>query len=733
MWIWYSIAAALVFGLMGRVSKNVVEKNNSLFIILFISAVSALFLLPALISPSFSETGLSLKEHLFLVLKSLLFVLLMICSSFAILHGSGLFGFNISMWPVIVLLLSVYIFDEQYNIWEWAGMALSIISFLLIGYKGRLREDSEDVRLKLHLSSSLLIIAAVASTIIDRYLVLWINPILVQGWTGLYSSAFAAMALFIQSRFLNNAPIRIRINIPMVLLAALYCLFIFLFLRAVNADNSKLPIIAVLLCAVIIAPSFIRKKYDGGSVFLSKYIKFALYIIGVAIILVSPFMPRPSDKYYRQLENALAEYVETDTIKERDGLVNAAEITLKKAKNHEHIAVAYYVRAVCNKLEGVDETDLLTDLRKACLQIAKTQNNYLIARFFLDYGTVLNDMLWYNSATYTCAISLHYYRLCDVSDEQIMALINLAEAKIRKLNPDHKDVEDALQYSLEAVELADNLNTDDTILFRALAMLSECQAAAGYVDDALATAKQAYLVGGKNKDFVLARAYYQKRDADSALLYALQDAEIDEPRPLTHRLIAEIYINLLDDPESAAVHLMKYGDSIKIEEVQDNNQRILYDQIELLESDIDYTNRRWSFLTVLGCLFLSVWGITIFSIYNTQSKFKLRLQKEESERVEQIADELRLKLVNADSLVSALRESPKYLTDSQWDNLVRVVDAIYDGYCADLVSKGFTNNNVRLAAAIKLGFSTAECSVLFGISPSSITRAKNRLKGKNFD
>ena len=80
--------------------------------------------------------------------------------------------------------------------------------------------------------------------------------------------------------------------------------------------------------------------------------------------------------------------------------------------------------------------------------------------------------------------------------------------------------------------------------------------------------------------------------------------------------------------------------------------------------------------------------------------------------------------------MASLRKAPHYLDDNEWNRIVVLVDKVYDGWCTSLASSGLTQGNIRIACLVRLGFTTSESAVIMGISPASVTKAKQRLKSK---
>lgn len=92
-------------------------------------------------------------------------------------------------------------------------------------------------------------------------------------------------------------------------------------------------------------------------------------------------------------------------------------------------------------------------------------------------------------------------------------------------------------------------------------------------------------------------------------------------------------------------------------------------------------------------------------------------------------------LIDEDVFVEALRRSPHYLSDEEWEQLINKIDKVYDGYSAQLLQENptLTPNNVRLSCLVKLRFSNPQIALILGISPSSVIKAKQRLKQRLAD
>lgn len=87
-------------------------------------------------------------------------------------------------------------------------------------------------------------------------------------------------------------------------------------------------------------------------------------------------------------------------------------------------------------------------------------------------------------------------------------------------------------------------------------------------------------------------------------------------------------------------------------------------------------------------------------------------------------------LVKRSKLLNDLKASPKYLDVVLWDKVRVVVNELYDNFERRL-QKEFpflTESDIQLCCLIKLRFSISTISIMRGVSPSSISQQKTRLK-----
>lgn len=135
----------------------------------------------------------SLHDHLLVLLKSFIVLLSWVCGYYAMKHlPLTIVGPINATRPVMTLMGALFIYGEQLNGWQWAGVLLALLSFFLLSRSGK----REGIRFSHNIWIALLVLAAIlgaASGLYDKYLMASVvdggaglNRFFVQGWYNLY-------------------------------------------------------------------------------------------------------------------------------------------------------------------------------------------------------------------------------------------------------------------------------------------------------------------------------------------------------------------------------------------------------------------------------------------------------------------------------------------------------------------------------------------------------------------
>ena len=89
-------------------------------------------------------------------------------------------------------------------------------------------------------------------------------------------------------------------------------------------------------------------------------------------------------------------------------------------------------------------------------------------------------------------------------------------------------------------------------------------------------------------------------------------------------------------------------------------------------------------------------------------------------------------LAGQNHLLEQLHATPRYIQDSEWAELERVLRNSFDLTPESLQTSypGLTKGDIRTYILSRLQFSVSEQAILLGISPASVTKARQRLKAK---
>ena len=119
---------------------------------------------------------------------------------------------------------------------------------------------------------------------------------------------------------------------------------------------------------------------------------------------------------------------------------------------------------------------------------------------------------------------------------------------------------------------------------------------------------------------------------------------------------------------------------------------------------------------------------------------KLKEKSKDAERLNHLTEQMRhlhkretylvSQLLRKDDMIASLKKVPDNLKSAQWAELKERTDAIYDKFTERLMSQvpTLTEHDLHICCLIKLSFTHVEMADILGISPTSVSRQKLRLK-----
>lgn len=210
MWVLFALASAFLLGFYDFFKKISLKGGAVIPVLWANTVICSLFFIPLIIcsacgaissdSAAFVPSG-GWAQHRFVMLKAVIVLSSWICGYFAIKHlPLTIVGPVNSTRPVMALVGALLVFGEKLNPWQWAGVAVAITAFVMLGRSGR----KEGIDFSHNRWIWLLIAAAVfgaASGLYDKYLMSpegqGLDRLFVQGWYNVYQAIIMGIIFFV--------------------------------------------------------------------------------------------------------------------------------------------------------------------------------------------------------------------------------------------------------------------------------------------------------------------------------------------------------------------------------------------------------------------------------------------------------------------------------------------------------------------------------------------------------
>jgi drug/metabolite transporter (DMT)-like permease len=202
MWLILAFLSAAFLGVYDSLKKKAL-KDNAVLPILFLNTLfSSLIFMPFIVM-SATSTALDgsifhvgsggWEVHKYIVLKALIVLSSWVLGYFGMKHlPLTIVGPINATRPVMVLVGALLVFGERLNVWQWVGVTLAVVSFLLLSRSGK----KEGIDFK-HDHWIYMIVGAAAlgavSGLYDKYLMapegeggVGLDRMMVQSWYNIY-------------------------------------------------------------------------------------------------------------------------------------------------------------------------------------------------------------------------------------------------------------------------------------------------------------------------------------------------------------------------------------------------------------------------------------------------------------------------------------------------------------------------------------------------------------------
>lgn len=278
MWLWLSLCSAVLLGFYDVAKKQALKRNSVLWILLFVTGLSALLLAPCL------KLG-TIEAHLSLAVKSLL----VSCSWISGLVALRLLPLTTvstikASRPMFVVLLSILIFQERLSLSQWGGVALIMTALLLLACSSR-KEGIVFTHNRGIAWMVISVLAGAASALYDKHILQSMEPLFVQSWTNVYTTVLLGILLTIRVLRGDKEAGRFSWDWRLLLIAVLITVSDALYFYSLSREGALLSVISMIRrCSVVIV-------FVAGALFFKEHnirdkaLALALMLAGVVLLL----------------------------------------------------------------------------------------------------------------------------------------------------------------------------------------------------------------------------------------------------------------------------------------------------------------------------------------------------------------------------------------------------------------------------------------------------------------
>lgn len=279
MWLYLAIGSAVLLGLYDVAKKQALRRNGVLGVLLVATALSTLLMLP------FFRAG-SIPDHLCLVFKAALVTASWVSglAALGLLPITTVSTFKTSR-PVFVLLLSILIYGERLNAWQWGGSLLALAAIWMLGRSSR-SDAGVSVRRRGWWYMAIAVATGVASALWDKHILTFLEPLFVQSWTNLYITLMLGICVLWQRRFNPDGFQPVHWDWTLVVIALLITGADYLYFRSLHADGAMLSVISMIrrgsvIITFALGAALFHEKRVGR-----KALALAVMLAGITLIVI---------------------------------------------------------------------------------------------------------------------------------------------------------------------------------------------------------------------------------------------------------------------------------------------------------------------------------------------------------------------------------------------------------------------------------------------------------------
>lgn len=295
MWLALAFLSASLLGLYD-VSKKQALKSNAVIPVLFLntlfsSLIFAPFIILSATTSVLDDTMLQVpvygwEVHKFILLKSFIVLASWLFGYFGMKHlPITIVGPINATRPVMVLLGALLIFGERLNAYQWVGVLLAIVSFMLLSRSGK----KEGIDFRHNRWIFFVVLASVfgaVSALYDKYLMQRFDSMMVQSWFTVYQCFIMGtvfMVLWYPKRR-QTTPFRWSWAIPLI--SIFLCMADFAYFTSLAQAGSLISVVSMVRRGSVIVSFLCGALLFREKNLRSKALDLLLVLLGMLFLYI---------------------------------------------------------------------------------------------------------------------------------------------------------------------------------------------------------------------------------------------------------------------------------------------------------------------------------------------------------------------------------------------------------------------------------------------------------------
>ena len=299
MWLVLAFLSAAFLGIYDSLKKKSL-KGNAVIPVLFLNTLfsSAIFL-PFIIMSSetqvldgtiFHVASGGWEVHRYIVLKALIVLSSWVLGYFGMKHlPLTIVGPINATRPVMVLVGALLVFGERLNLWQWAGVLLTVVSFLLLSRSGK----KEGIDFKHDHWIYMIVGAAVLGAIsglYDKYLMapvseggIGLDRMMVQSWYNIYQCGMMLVALILWFIFENE---KFRWDWAIIGISLFLSTTDFMYFYALSLPSAMISIVSMVRRGSVIVSFACGALFFREKNLKAKAVDLLLVLLGLLLLYI---------------------------------------------------------------------------------------------------------------------------------------------------------------------------------------------------------------------------------------------------------------------------------------------------------------------------------------------------------------------------------------------------------------------------------------------------------------